>query len=565
MLRLALGKSSRIVQAHIYSRFTTLSTCMELQRRRSTRVQAMATTATAIANSTAVEITNASVVESDSVARKRKRTSKKAVKEEVSGSELSSLSDADEEFSPGKKRKTAKVTVAKSTSTKAESRKRVQDEEIGVTHTNDSAESQEIEPSATPKTKKPRKPRAPKPESVYVIPDVERKETKFRGRLGYACLNTVLRNKKPASDAVFCSRTCRIDTIKKNGMEWVKELGRKNVQDLITMIQWNEENSIRFLRVSSDMFPFASHPTYGYSLSYASDLLSQAGALAKKYGHRLTSHPGQFTQLGSPNPGVIENSIRELKYHTEMMELMGVGKDGVLVIHGGGVYDDKEAALKRIRETIQEKLPQNVRDRLVLENDEMCYSAEDLLPLCEELDVPLVFDYHHDSLYPSSISPRDIILRTNAIFARRGIKPKQHLSEPRPGALTLMEKRAHADRCSSGLPKELEEEGVAMDVDLMIEAKDKEQAVFELFRMYGLVESGECGFKWENLRPPNPNQTKETKGRKSNKKGKETNEGKSKSKRAKKGKKAVEMYSDEDDETADFGDDFEDENGIEGK
>ncbi|KIK69416.1 hypothetical protein GYMLUDRAFT_35478 [Collybiopsis luxurians FD-317 M1] len=368
-------------------------------------------------------------------------------------------------------------------------------------------------------SKKPRKPRArkPKPEPVYVIPDVERRETKFRGRLGYACLNTVLRNKKPASEAVFCSRTCRIDSIKKNGMEWVKELGKKNVQDLMTLIQWNEDNKIRFLRISSEMFPFASHSIYGYSLSYCAPLLAEAGALANKYGHRITTHPGQFTQLGSPKPGVVESSIRELKYHCQMLELMGIGKDGVMIIHGGGVYDDKVATIERIKTTIRDVLPQNVRDRLVLENDELCYNADDLLPICESLSIPLVFDYHHDALNPSSIPPSTIIRRANAIFAQRGIRPKQHLSEPRPRAESLMERRAHADRCER-LPEEMEMEGVAMDVDLMIEAKDKEQAVLQLYRVYGLEE-----VKYESLRPPNPNPTKQTNGRKSNKKGKKGN------------------------------------------
>ncbi|KAJ3996777.1 UV-endonuclease UvdE-domain-containing protein [Lentinula boryana] len=371
------------------------------------------------------------------------------------------------------------------------------------------------EPYEETKLKKARKPRKPKPEPVYGIPDVERRETKFRGRLGYACLNTILRNKKPASEAVFCSRTCRIDTIKKNGMDCVKDLGRKNVQDLITMIQWNEDNNIRFLRLSSEMFPFASHSIYGYSLEYCAPLLAEAGALAKKYGHRLTTHPGQFTQLGSPKPGVIQSSIRELEYHCQMLDLMRVGKDGVTIIHGGGVYDDKPGTIERIKTTIRDVLPQHVRDRLVLENDELCYNADDLLPICEELDVPLVFDYHHDALRPSSIPPAEIIRRANAIFARRGIRPKQHLSEPRPGAVTIMERRAHADRCER-LPDELED--VAIDVDLMIEAKDKEQAVLHLYRIYGLQE-----VKHESLRPPNENQTKETKGRKSSKRTKKGN------------------------------------------
>ncbi|GLB37424.1 putative UV-endonuclease UvdE [Lyophyllum shimeji] len=357
------------------------------------------------------------------------------------------------------------------------------------------------------KSKSPRKKRRPKPEPVYVIPDVETKTTTFKGRLGYACLNTVLRNRKPASEAVFCSRTCRLESLKSNGLDWVKDIGRKNAEDLITMIQWNEDNHIRFLRVSSEMFPFASHAIHGYSLKYCAPILARAGALANQYGHRLTTHPGQYTQLGSPKPEVVQSSIRELSYHCEMLDRMGVGVDGVIIVHGGGVYEDKAATLARIKKVITEALPEDVRNRLALENDELCYNAEDLLPLCEELGVPLIFDYHHDALNPSSIPPKVIIERANAIFARRGIRPKQHLSEPRPGAVTLMERRAHADRCEN-LPVDLPD-----DMDLMIEAKDKEQAVLHLYRMYNLH-----SVNYASLRPPDPNQTKETKGRKSNKK-----------------------------------------------
>ncbi|TFK44321.1 UV-endonuclease UvdE-domain-containing protein [Crucibulum laeve] len=361
-----------------------------------------------------------------------------------------------------------------------------------------------VEESQKSSTPSPKKRQKTKVEPVYIIPEVEKKKSTFKGRLGYACLNTVLRNKKSASESVFCSRTCRIDSVKKNGIEFVKDLGRKNVEDLLTIIQWNEDNNIRFMRMSSEMFPYASHGIYGYSLSYCAPLLAQVGELAKKYGHRLTTHPGQFTQLGSPKAEVVKASVRELTYHCEMMDLMDLDADSVMIIHGGGMYGDKPAALERIKRTIQQVLPQNVRDRLVLENDEMCYNAEDLLPICEELDIPLVFDYHHDILFPSSISPSKIIERANVIWARRGIRPKQHLSEPRPGAITLMERRAHADRCES-LPEDLPD-----DMDLMIEAKDKEQAVLQLYRMYGLQP-----VNYASLRPPDENQTKETKGRKS--------------------------------------------------
>ncbi|KAG9038555.1 hypothetical protein FRB95_000776 [Tulasnella sp. JGI-2019a] len=371
----------------------------------------------------------------------------------------------------------------------------------------DSAANGEVDDDTEPPTlaKKTRK-REVKVEGpiIYNIPDVEKKETTFKGRLGYACLNTILRNAKP--DPIFCSRTCRIATIKEKGIGFVKDLGLQNARDLLKMIEWNETNKIRFMRMSSEMFPFASHAEYGYDLSYAEKELKEAGDLAKKYGHRLTMHPGQFTQLGSPKDAVVESSIRELKYQCEIIDRMGLDHDSVMIIHGGGVYGDKEAALARFKENYTTKLPANVKARLVLENDELCYNLDDLMPMCEELEIPIIVDYHHDWIYPSSRPLTELIPIINKTWEKKGIKVKQHLSEPRPGAVTPMEKRAHADRCQTLPP------GLPDDVDLMIEAKDKEQAVFELRRIYGLDE-----VIWENLRPPHKDQTLATGGRKSNK------------------------------------------------
>ncbi|KAL1746437.1 UV-endonuclease UvdE [Schizophyllum fasciatum] len=352
-------------------------------------------------------------------------------------------------------------------------------------------------PPPPPPPKKKRKTaartaKAPPAPITYAIPDVPSLSTTYRGRLGYACLNTILRHQAPASAAVFCSRTCRIATLNTEGIAFAKDLGLRNARDLIALIEWNAAHAIRFMRVSSDMFPFASHPVWGYSLDYAAPVLAEAGRLANRLGHRLTTHPGQFTQLGSNNDKVIEASIRELTYHCEMLDRMEQGPDAVMIIHGGGVYGDKDAALARIRHSITTRLPPKVRARLVLENDELCYSAHDLLPLCEELDVPLVFDYHHDDINPGPLlrrllSVEEIIRRSRAIWDRRGITPKLHLSEPRPGAVTIPERRAHADRVAR-LPEVLQG-----DVDLMIEAKDKEQAVLQLYRTYALapVDEGE--------------------------------------------------------------------------
>ncbi|WWC92830.1 UV damage endonuclease UvdE [Kwoniella dendrophila CBS 6074] len=475
---------------------------------------------------------------------RRKRSSKKAnisyvdaIGEDEEGSDFaadeggiaaseSELSEPEEPEPKPKKKTTPKKKAA--TPRKAKPKPKAEDEEADVDEDGEEGETPKKTKKATPKksrvakdepeyddegneiVKKKRKPKVYE-KKVYEIPDVERKTTTFRGRLGYACLNTVLRGEKP--DSIFCSRTCRIASIEEEGMELPKGLALMNVRDLKTMIQWNEDNKIRFMRLSSEMFPFASHAKYGYDLAFADEGLKEAGALAKKYGHRLTMHPGQFTQLGSPKPNVIEASIRELDYQCEIMDRMGIGIEGVMIIHMGGVFGDKETTLARFKENYTTRLSDNVKKRLVLENDEICYNVDDLFPVSEELNIPIIFDYHHDWIYPSSEPPAVLIPRIAKVWEKRGIPMKQHLSEPRPGAESVMERRAHADRCKS-LPEALPD-----DVDLMIEAKDKEQAVFELYRIYGLED-----VIHDSLRPPDPNPGMHTKGRKSSlkKKTKET-------------------------------------------
>lgn len=314
--------------------------------------------------------------------------------------------------------------------------------------------------------------------TAAMIPAGPKLKTAFTGRLGYACINTVLRG-----EGVFTSRTCRLATIKQNGIGFAKDLAAANVRDIAPHIEWNERHNIRFMRLSSEIFPFASHEEHGYDISFAAAELRTAGDLAKKYKHRLTMHPGQYTLLSSPNPDITRRSVADLKMHADILDLMGMGADSVMIIHGGGAYGDKPSALQRIEDNIK-ALPSNIRNRLVLENDEVCYSVADLLPLCERTQIPLVLDFHHASLLPSEHPTEQYLDRILAIWKQRGIKPKMHYSESRPGAKTVTERRAHSDRVKilpDGLP--------AGDVvDLMIEAKDKEQAVFDLYERYGLFE-----------------------------------------------------------------------------
>ena len=337
----------------------------------------------------------------------------------------------------------------------------------------------------------------------------------WKGRLGYACLNTYLRN---ASPPVFSSRTCRIASILENrhplkdpkqpahatknrpdrdqipdvkrGQAFVEGLGLANAQDIPKMLRWNDKYGIKFLRLSSEMFPFASHDTYGYKLApFAADALAEAGRVAAELGHRLTTHPGQFSQLGSPRKEVIDASIRDLKYHAELLSLLKLpdqlNRDAVMILHMGGVFGDKAATLDRFRKNYA-RLDQNIKNRLVLENDDVCYSVHDLLPICEELNIPLVLDFHHHNIIfdqgkirEGTLDIMDLYPRIKATWTRKGITQKMHYSEPTPGAITGRQRRKHNPRVSTLPP-------CAPDMDLMIEAKDKEQAVFELMRTFKL-------------------------------------------------------------------------------
>lgn len=337
----------------------------------------------------------------------------------------------------------------------------------------------------------------------------------WKGRLGYACLNTYLRFSNPP---IFTSRTCRIASILEHrhpltdpslpehptknrpdktqpasierGQRYVEELCLANVRDLPKMFRWNEKYGIKFMRLSSEMFPFASHAEYGYKLApFASEALAEAGRVLAELGHRVSTHPGQFTQLGSPRPEVIENAIRDLEYHDEMLSLLKLpeqqDRDAVLILHMGGTFGDKAATLDRFR-TNYKNLSEGIKKRLVLENDDVSWSVHDLLPICEELAIPFCLDFHHHNIIfsPSQIREgthdiRSLFPRIRATWARKNITQKMHYSEPCPEAITGRQRRKHNPRPATLAP-------CPNDMDLMIEAKDKEQAVFELMRTFKL-------------------------------------------------------------------------------
>lgn len=256
------------------------------------------------------------------------------------------------------------------------------------------------------------------------------------------------------------------------------------------MVRWNDRYGIKFMRLSSEMFPFASHDEYGYKLEpFAGETLKEAGKVIAELGHRVTTHPGQFTQLGSPREKVVEASYKDLDYHDEMLSLLKLppqqNRDAVMILHMGGIFGSKPETLDRFR-TNYARLSQSVKSRLVLENDDMGWSVHDLLPVCEELNIPMVLDFHHHNIVFDATQIREgtkdimeLYPRILATWSRKNITPKMHYSEQTAPAITPRQRRKHSARVMTMPP-------CPDTMDLMIEAKDKEQAVFELMKTFKL-------------------------------------------------------------------------------
>ena len=302
-------------------------------------------------------------------------------------------------------------------------------------------------------------------------------------QLGLCCMNITLRNQKPS---IYSSRTMIQRTIKEKGLDELKRRILLNCEDLIKMIQWNEDNGIKVFRITSDLFPHKANPDVkDYSFDFAKDLLKQAGDLAKKYNQRITMHPGQYNVVGTPTKSAFEKTIMDLSYQASVLDLMEMGPDSVMVVHGGGIYGDKEATKKRWCKQFKE-LPENVQRRLVLENCEKCFSIQDCLDVAKIIKIPVVFDSHHYSCYkilhPDETLEEEryyipYILETWKV---RNIKPKFHVSEQGSGRC------GHHSDYIEILPEYMLEipEKYNINIDIMIEAKKKELSIFHLYKKY---------------------------------------------------------------------------------
>ena len=304
-------------------------------------------------------------------------------------------------------------------------------------------------------------------------------------QLGLCCLNTTLRDQKPP---IFCSRTMIMKSIKEKGIQLLKDKIIQNLEDLVKMIEWNEEHGIRVMRLSSHLFPHKTNPSIeNYDYEFAQPLFEKIKETHKKYGHRLTFHPGQYNVLGTSDAKKLQHTIDDLEYHADVLDFLDVNENGVMVIHGGGTYGNKPATIDKWCENYA-NLPEKIKRRLVLENCEKSFSIGDCLEISKRVNIPVVLDTHHYECYKhyqpeeaAKLKPiEEFIPEILESWKKRGIKPKFHVSEQGDGRV------GHHSDFIEVIPEYLLEipEKFGVEIDIMIEAKMKEQAIFKLYEKY---------------------------------------------------------------------------------
>lgn len=253
----------------------------------------------------------------------------------------------------------------------------------------------------------------------------------------------------------------------------------ENSRSLLAALEEVRRLGFGAFRVGSTHFPLYTHPEVGYSLEELPDAeqiietLARVKTFKEKHQLRLSLHPDQFTLLSSPRPEVTAASLKELNYQASLAEMIGAD---VLNIHGGGAYGDKRSALARLEEQIL-SLPETVRSRLTLENDDVTYTVADLLPVCEKLSVPLIYDVHHHRCNPDDLSRDEATEACLQTWQQVGREAYFHISSPKYG--WEGKPKPHADFIDSAdFPLEWRTLNVTIDV----EAKAKELAVVKLMQ-----------------------------------------------------------------------------------
>ena len=293
-------------------------------------------------------------------------------------------------------------------------------------------------------------------------------------KLGYVSISKTLNDVTPSTNVTYTSyQNGKADLFK------IDEVIRSNLDDLEKIIDYNIKNNIHFYRLTSKLIPLATIDDIKFD--YINPYIKRYNRLADKIinnNMRVDVHPDQFTVLNSTSMEVRENTLKILQYHASILQAMNIENPCILLHVGSNVFG-KESSLKRFITQFL-NLPKFIQDMIAIENDDKVFTLEDVIYLSKKLHIPVVLDYHH-FLCNHEMDDIEIFL-DDIIHSWNGRVPKMHFSSPK--SRLKKEFRSHHDYIDGdAFIAFLEKIQTKVDrVDIMLEAKAKDEALFRLVR-----------------------------------------------------------------------------------
>lgn len=293
-------------------------------------------------------------------------------------------------------------------------------------------------------------------------------------RLGYVALSKAL------DDVTTSSTITYTNYINKNyNTSKLLEITKNNLDSLYEIIKYNVKNNFHFYRLTSKLVPLATHDKVDFD--YITPLLDEykkIGKLINDNNIRVDTHPDQYAVLNSMDSKIVKNTVEILEYHYKIMDALGI-KDKIIILHVGSSACGKKASITRFINNFN-KLPNHIKKCIAVENDDKVYNIKDVLELCHKINVPMVLDYHHFICNNEKEDINDYL--KEIIDTWDGKLPKMHFSSPK--SKLKKEFRSHSDyinkECFIKFINILKKQD--KDIDIMLEAKAKDDAVSRLAR-----------------------------------------------------------------------------------
>ncbi|KAB2332264.1 UV DNA damage repair endonuclease UvsE [Cytobacillus depressus] len=294
-------------------------------------------------------------------------------------------------------------------------------------------------------------------------------------RFGYVANALGLWDASPSKTLTFT----RYSALPKNErLEKLKSVTAQNLHHTKRILYYNIAHEIELYRFSSAIVPLATHPEvmWDFVTPFKKEW-EELGRIINQFRLRVSFHPNQFTLFTSLRDEVTINAVKDMEYHYKMLHAMNAHKTGLINIHIGGSYGDKTKSLYRFHQNFK-KLPDEIKKRMTLENDDKTYNVQETLTTCEKESIPMILDYHHYMANKGEVKLESYLQRIFNTWKAFNTVPKVHLSSPKSDEAY----RSHADFVSLPfvLPFLKMAKELNQDFDIMIEAKQKNLAMQRL-------------------------------------------------------------------------------------